>query len=177
MALFVPALLILFVISLILRVDPFFTVVWFLLLLYGLSRLWTQRTAQHLEVRRRFVDRAFTGDTVPVELIVHNTSRLPIPWLEIDESLPLELTTTPFPAQAISLRGREERHFRYTLSCRRRGYFTLGPLRVETGDLLGIEERILIAREQRPMVVYPRIVSMERLGLPTRSALVTLASR
>lgn len=177
MAFFVPAFLLLFVISLVLRVDPFFTVVWFLLGMYALARLWTQRSVQHLEISRRFDDRAFTGDQVEVGLKLHNTSRLPLPWLEINESLPLELTATPFPDQAISLGGHEEREFVYTLSCRRRGYYTLGPLRLETGDLLGIEDRVLLAKEPRHMTVYPRIVSLEELGLPTRSALVSLPSR
>jgi uncharacterized protein (DUF58 family) len=177
MAFFVPAFLLLFILSLALRVDPFFTVIWFLLGMYGLARLWTQRSVQRLEIRRRFEDRAFTGDQVEVRLTVRNASRLPLPWLELNESLPLELTASPFPDQAITLGGREERVFTYTLSCRRRGYYTLGPLRMETGDLLGIEERVLLAEEPRHMTVYPRIVSLEQLGLPTRSALVSLPSR
>jgi uncharacterized protein (DUF58 family) len=177
MALFVPAFLLLFILSLVLRVDPFFTVIWFLLGMYALARLWTQRSVQHLQISRRFDDRAFTGDQVEVGLKIRNASRLPVPWLEISESLPLELTATPFPDQAITLGGREERDFAYTLSCRRRGYYTLGPLRLGTGDLLGIEERVLLAEEPKHMTVYPRVVSLEQLGLPTRSALISLPSR
>lgn len=177
MALFIPAFLLLFILSLALRVDPFFTVIWFLLGMYTLARLWTQRSVQHLRISRRFDDHAFTGDLAEVRLKICNASRLPLPWLEMNESLPLELTATPFPDQAITLRGREEREFVYTLSCRRRGYYTLGPLRLGTGDLLGIEERVLLAEEPRHMTVYPRIVSLEQLGLPTRSALVSLPSR
>lgn len=64
----------------------------------------------------------------------------------------------------------------YTLQCRRRGYYAVGPLRAETGDLLGIEQRLLVAQEPRHILVYPRVVPIERLGLPTRSALVTLPS-
>lgn len=177
MALFVPAFLLLFVLSLLLRIDPFFTLIWFLLGMYALARLWTQRSVHHLQISRRFEDHAFTGDEVEVRLTIRNASRLPLPWLEINESLPLDLTATPFPDQAITLRGREERAFVYTLSCRRRGYFTLGPLRLETGDLLGIEQRVLLVDEPQRMTVYPRIVSLEQLGLPTRSALVSLPSR
>jgi uncharacterized protein (DUF58 family) len=177
MAFFVPAFLLLFILSLALRVDPFFTVIWFLLGMYGLARLWTQRSVQHLEIRRHFDDRAFTGDQIEVRLSIRNAGRLPFPWLELNESLPLELTASPFPDQAITLGGREERIFTYILSCRRRGYYTLGPLRMETGDLLGIEERVLLAEEPRHLTVYPRIVSLEQLGLPTRSALVSLPSR
>jgi len=177
MALFVPAFLLLFLLSLALRVDPFFTVIWFLLGTYGLARMWIRRSVQHLQISRRFEDRAFTGDEVDVHLTIRNAGRLPVLWLQIGESLPLELTTTPFPDQAITLGGREVREFVYRLSCRRRGYYSLGPLRMETGDLLGIEDRVLLANEPRHLTVYPRIVSLEQLGLPTRSALVSLPAR
>jgi uncharacterized protein (DUF58 family) len=177
MALFVPAFLLLFLLSLALRVDPFFTVIWFLLGIYALARVWMRRSVQHLQISRRFEDRAFTGDEVDVHLMIRNTGRLPVVWLQIGESLPLELTTTPFPDQAITLGGREEREFGYTLSCRRRGYYALGPLRMETGDLLGIEDRVLLVAEPRRLTVYPRVVSLEQLGLPTRSALASLPSR
>jgi uncharacterized protein (DUF58 family) len=63
------------------------------------------------------------------------------------------------------------------LTCRQRGHYRLGPLRLQTGDLLGIEQQILLLREPRHLTVYPRIVSLDQLGLPTRSALTALPSR
>lgn len=171
---YLPFLLILLALSLLFRVDIFFAVVWFLAGLYILSRLWTRHALAQLRIARRFRDRAFEGDIVTVDLSVRNGSRLPVPWLEVEESLPTELRSAEAESEALSLGPREERHFPYTLTCRRRGYYPIGPLRIATGDLLGLEEQLLVAAEPRPLIVYPRIVPLQQLGLPTRSALVTL---
>jgi uncharacterized protein (DUF58 family) len=177
MVVFLPFLLLLLAIALVLRIDLYFTIVWFLLGLYALARLWTQRAAQYLQITRAFVDHAFTGDRVTVTLTVRNAGRLPMPWLQISESVPIELRGAPIPTQVVSLAGRSEREFRYTLVCRQRGYHQLGPWRAETGDVLGIEERVVIVEEPRRLTVYPRVVALERLGLSTRSALATLHSK
>ncbi len=69
---FVPFLLILFIIAALLRVDFFFTIAYLFFAVYLLSRLWTRRTVKHLRVQRRFVNRAFLGDRVTVDLTVQN---------------------------------------------------------------------------------------------------------
>jgi len=174
---FVPFLLLLFVLALVLRVDLLFTAVWFLLGLYMVMRVWTQRVVRQLQVSRHFTERAFTGDEVAVRLVVRNTGRLPVPWLEINESVPMDLASAALSTQVVTLAGREERTFEYALACRRRGYYQVGPLRGETGDVLGVEQRILLWQEPRPLIVYPRVVPLQQLGLPSRSALVVLPAR
>ncbi len=171
---FVPFLLSLFVIAAILRVDFFFTIVYLFFAVYLLSRLWARRTAERLRVQRHFVPRAFLGDRVPVEVTVHNTGWLPIPWLEVNETLPIQLTAPPFHRRVVSLGAHERRRLQYTLNCRQRGYYPIGPLTMQTGDLLGIERRSLARAEPSYLIVYPRVVPLQRLGLPTRSPLVTL---
>ncbi|MGA9348606.1 MAG: DUF58 domain-containing protein [Anaerolineae bacterium] len=171
---FVPFLLILFVIAAFLRVDFFFTIVYLLFAVYLLSRLWTRCTVHHLRVQRRFTDHAFCGERVTVDTVVHNASWLPIPWLEVHESLPIELTVPPFYRKVVSLGPRERRHFHYMLHCRRRGYYPVGPLKMQTGDLLGIVRQSQAQVEPEHVIVYPRVVPLQQLGLPTRSPLVSL---
>jgi len=174
---FVPFLLILFLIAAILRVDFFFTIVYLFFAVYALSRLWTQRTVGSVQVKRRFTDHAFSGDQVAVDVTVHNTGGLPVPWMAVHESLPVELTAPPFHRQVLSL-GRGERcHLRYTLHCRRRGYYPIGPLTIQTGDLLGILRQTQIEVAPEHVIVYPRVVPLQRLDLPTRSPLVALRAR
>jgi len=174
---FLPFLLLLFVLALVLRVDLLFTAVWFLLGLYIVMRVWTQRAVRQLHISRHFVERAFSGDEVSIRLVVRNAGRLPVPWLEINESAPMALVSTAPSAQVLTLAGREERTVQYTLICRRRGYYQIGPLRGETGDVLGLEQRVLHWEEPRPLIVYPRVVPLQQLGLPSRSALVVLPAR
>ena len=174
---FVPFLLILFLIAAVLRVDFFFTIVYLFSAVYVLSRLWTQRTMDQLCVRRRFTDHAFSGDQVTVDVTVQNGGLLPIPWLEVHESLPVGLTAPPFHRQVLSLGPREQHHLRYTLHCRQRGYYPIGPLTMQTGDLLGIVRHSQLQVAPEHVIVYPRVVPLQRLGLPTRSPSVALPAR
>lgn len=171
---FVPFLLILFVIAALLRVDFFFTIVYLLFAVYLLSQLWTRHAVERLRVQRRFTDRAFCGEQVTVDTVVHNAGWLPIPWLEVHESLPIELTVPPFYREVMSLGPHERRHLHYTLQCRRRGYYPIGPLTMQTGDLLGIVRQRQVEVSPEHIIVYPRVVPLIQLGLPTRSPHVAL---
>ena len=174
---FVPFLLVLFLIAIFLRADFFFTVAYLLFAVYLLSRLWVQRTAKRLHVQRRFVDHAFPGDKVAVDVTVQNTGWLPIPWLEMHESLPVDLTAPPFHREVVSLGSHDLRHLHYTLYCRHRGYYPIGPLTMQTGDLLGIGRPHQSEVASEYIIVYPQVVPLQRLGLPTRSPLVALPAR
>jgi uncharacterized protein (DUF58 family) len=111
---------------------------------------------------------------VTVDLTVHNTGWLPIPWLEVHESLRVQLAVPPFYREVVSLGPRERRHFYYTLHCRRRGYYPVGPLTMQTGDLLGIVRPSQVRAASEPIIVYPQVVPLQQLGLPTRSPQVAL---
>jgi uncharacterized protein (DUF58 family) len=174
---FVPFLLVLFVIAALLRVDFFFTIVYLFFAVYLLSRLWARRTEDRLSVHRHFVGRAFFGDQVPVDLIVRNTGWLPVPWLEVNESLPVQLTSPPFYRRVVNLGTHERRHFHYVLNCRQRGYYPIGPLTLESGDLLGFVSRSMTQAAPDHLIVYPRVVPLQKLGLPTHSPLVALPTR
>lgn len=174
---FADFLLILLLIAVVLRVEFFFTVVYFLAAVWILSRLWARRAPQQLRGRRRFAKRAFTGDEVEVALTVRNEGWLPVPWLELNETAPVHLLAAPLGRQVIGLGPREEWRFAYTLVCRQRGYYTIGPLTLQTGDLLGIARESLTLGGPEGLLVYPRIVPLYRLGLPTRSPLAVLPAR
>jgi len=174
---FLPFLLALFVIAAVLRVDFFFTIVYLLSLVYLLSRLWVRHSIKCLQVQRRFVDHAFSGDRVSVEIRVRNPDRLPVPWLEVHESLPVELAAPPFYNEVVSLGGRSQHSFSYYLNCYRRGYYAIGPLTLQSGDLLGITTRAQVEVASEHIIVYPRILPLQELGLPTHSPLAVLRAR
>lgn len=169
----VPFLLLLFIIAAFLRVDFFFTIVYLLLAVLVLSRVWVQRAVNQLSVDRGFTPRAFPGDRLTVHLTVHNAGWLPIPWLEVHESRSVELASSPFQ-RVVSLSGREQRVFAHTIVCRRRGVHPIGPLTLQTGDLLGVVRRRFVRLEADHIIVYPRVVPLQQLGLPTRSPHVAL---
>ncbi len=174
MSRYVVFLLGLFVIAAVLRIDFFFTIGYLLFGLYVLGRLWVRRSLKGLRLTRAYTGRAFTGDDVLVRVTLHNTSRLPVPWVQTHESLPVELIAPPFHREVFSLAGGEQRYFEYELHCRKRGVYQLGPLKAQAGDLLGLEPSQQTELAPEPMVVYPQVVQMTRLGVPTHSPLVAL---
>jgi len=174
---FFPFLLFLFFIALILRIDFFFTIAYLFFLLFVLARLWVGRGLQQVYFERQFTPRAFSGDTVAVEVQVRNSGRLPVPWLHVHESLPVEMISPPFHSEVFSLGAGEHRFFRYDLHARERGVYTLGPLAAETGDVLGLEPTRSTNFGSQQIVVYPRVMHLPRLRLPTRSPLAALPAR
>jgi uncharacterized protein (DUF58 family) len=174
---FLPFLLFLFIIAAVVRADFFFSIAYLFFIVYWLARLWLTRAARNLHLQRRFTPRAFFGDEVEVSVVARNRGRLPIPWLELHESLPVELAAPPFRRAVASLGGRGEHRFQYTLYCRKRGCYGIGPLAAHTGDLLGLFAPKTLAHSPERLIVYPRVVPLERLGLPTRSPLVALPAR
>jgi uncharacterized protein (DUF58 family) len=87
---------------------------------------------QALRVEREFVDRAFTGETLPVRLEIENTGRLPVAWVEMEEIVPLPLGERPLPVHVFAMGPKERRPFEYTIRCGHRGYYELGPLRARS---------------------------------------------
>jgi uncharacterized protein (DUF58 family) len=170
---FLPYLLLLFALAVFLRVDFFFTIAYLFAAIYILSRWWMARLAKNLHLQRHFLPRAFYGDEVSVKVTVQNNGWLPAPYVEVRESLPLELATPPMYQQVFGLRAHQTHHFNYQLQCRRRGYHLLGTLQAQLGDLLGLVPQNLIHAPEY-LIVYPRIVPLAKLGLPTRSPLAIL---
>ena len=168
-------ILIFIILALLLRLDIVFYIVYVIAGIYFLARWMTPRAFRALKMDRQFADHAFLGERVEVTLRLHNQKRLPLPWLQLDESVAPELAGGPAPRFAVSLRGRESREFHYAVQAIRRGYYRLGPLTVRTGDLFGWSE----LRAQAPasyLTVYPRITPLARLGLP-RPPFGTIASQ
>jgi uncharacterized protein (DUF58 family) len=169
-------ILVLVVLALVFQLPLFLAIAGVLGALYGISMLWTRYAAAHVQLTRRCPERAFVGDEVSVELAIRNTGRLPIPWVQIGIGVPAELGGAHVPDQVLSLGPHAERTVRYTLVPRRRGAHFLGTLIVETGDMLGLARQYFAAYPPSNLLVYPRIVTLDRLGLPARSPTIALPS-
>lgn len=167
----------LLILALLLRLDIIFYVLYVLAGVYGASRILTHRAVSRLEVRRTFTDHAFFNDQVTVTITVRNRSRWSLPWVRVDESVPIELHAPNFVRQAYNLKGRESATLSYTLRCRRRGYYALGPLHLTAGDPFGFSEVERAEKERPHLVVYPPIVSLMTLGLPATLPFGIIRSR
>lgn len=170
----IPLLISLFIVAALLRIDTYFSLVYLLSAAYILGRMWSRQSMRQLVTERRMVRRAFPGQQIEVELRVRNDGWLPVPWVEMHDSLPVDLISPPFYRRVISLAPHQERRFEYTLSCDKRGYYVIGPMIWRTGDLLGFAPQQAKKHQPEYVIVYPRVVSLQSLGLPTRSPLAQL---
>lgn len=171
---FLIALLIMLVMAIWLREDFFFKIVYLLAGLYILSRLWMRRFEAKSVLRRKIPTHAFAGETFDVTVSIENTDWLPVPSLDVREDLPIELVLSERLKEAFSLGPRTRKNLSYTVRCRRRGFYPVGPLHVRTTDLLGIVPSGKIELPAARLTVYPRVVPLEDLHLPTHSPLAVL---
>jgi uncharacterized protein (DUF58 family) len=143
--------------------------------------LWGRFALRGVAYRRQLGERrAFFGEEVPFLVEIDNRKLLPLPWLEADDSLPagldlVERPVVPEPGtgrallrQVVSLRWYERVRLRYRLRCRVRGAFTLGPVRLSSGDPFGFAARETQLETLDRILVYPMVLPLEALGLPSR---------
>ncbi len=172
-----PYLLLLFLIAALFHAPFLLYVVYALFAALLLARLWARRALRGVRTARRLDDHAFLDDDIPVELELRNAGKLPVTWVLARESLPVELAGPLRVTHALALAPGERQVIRYTLRGRGRGLYTLGPLRLSSGDLFGQEEYHGEEDGGTRLTVYPRIVPLERLGLPSLSPFGHLRSR
>src|SRR5512143_187859 len=125
-----------------LREDTILTLVYFLVGAYALSHWWSRLALKTVEYSRSFQHRAFLYEKVPVQLEVINRHWLPVPWLQLTETLPLELIAPNTYRSVTSLGPYGRQRFTYMLHADRRGYYPIGPLHLRSGDLIGLAEEL-----------------------------------
>jgi uncharacterized protein (DUF58 family) len=166
--------------SLLLQEALLFVVALILLLVAAVSRIWERYCLVGLGYRRTFEhSRAFFGEEVPLTVEITNHKPLPLAWLEIEDILPGPgLSLAPAIVGPSHMPGRRQlttllsvrwyervrRHYRVT--CRARGLHPFGPATLRTGDVFGLASQELEIPGEDYLLVYPKIVPLERLALP-----------
>ncbi len=170
-------LLLLLAIAFLLRVDFIYYILYVAVGVFLWSRWYTPRALGNLEALRTFRRRAFLGETVEVSLTLTNKSRLTIPWVQFSESVPAELRLEESTQQVLTLPGRQSTTITYHVKGLQRGYYRLGPLRLTSGDLFGLAKSRYGLLAPEYLTVYPRILPLAHLGLPSRLPFGTISSR
>ncbi len=167
-------LLFLFFLAVTLQEPSIVTIIYFLIGAYLFGRWWRDRSLAALEFTRTLNPRILLGETVSVRLEVANRGWLPLPWVRIHESLPVELAIPNFFRRALALGPRGRTAVEYQLRGNKRGYYRIGPLYLQSGDLLGLED--VRERQGAPdhLTVYPRIVPIQKCPIPSFSPIGVL---
>lgn len=159
------------------RVDAFFHLLYALCGIYILGRLWARRALNSVGLERAHDGRAFLGHEVEIKVLIRNRSWLPVLWMRLHDTVPAELGPGVVFRRVISLMPRESLQLRYAVTGRRRGYYRLGPLIGQGGDLLGSATYQTEQAADGNLIIYPKILALHDLGFPSQSPFGTLPSR
>jgi uncharacterized protein (DUF58 family) len=174
---FFSLLAVLLLIAAFMRGDFALTLVYLVIGALAAGMWWSRRALTQLDARRRFRNHAFLGDRIDIDLHVRNKGWLPIPWLELRETLPVALVGPNSFQSAIHLGPRADAKFEYSVDARKRGYYLIGPLSITTGDILGLSDSLLLQTQPEPLVVYPKVIPLTAVEIPSQSPQGTLRHR
>ena len=175
----------LLVVSLVTQQVPLLLLTTLVFLSGLLVRIWSHFALARVSHRQRVShDHAFFGETVEIDVSVSNRKMLPLPVVQVTLEAPEELRVlrgsvtpasgNPFRVNltsflAVGWYRRVTR--RYQLECAKRGLFTFGPSTLSVRDPFGFTSRETAYANTTRLVVYPRVVPLRALGLPSTEIL------
>jgi uncharacterized protein (DUF58 family) len=171
------AIVLILILAIIFRLGLLVYAMYALIGILLLSRFLTHRWAASLSASRE-CNRltAEEGDLVAVIVTIRNTSKLPIPWVMVEDLLPRDALMFSPPSLAVTgnrlelthLWPQQHRTIRYQLKCNRRGYYQLGPLVLETGDLFGLHRRFRVLTVPHFLLVMPKVVPLSGYAISSK---------
>jgi uncharacterized protein (DUF58 family) len=152
--------------------------------------LWERFALVRVSYHRSFaIDRCTVGEAVALTITMENRKLLPVPFLTIGDVVPVELqvgsrklifhqTGKGLLRQVISLGWYQRVIRRYEVRATKRGFYRLGPVTLESGDPFGFKRVMTEVPDRSPfLIVYPVIVPLESIGIPSRRPFGDLVAR
>jgi uncharacterized protein (DUF58 family) len=153
-----------------------------LLLIVGVSTVWKNLSLVGVSYERRFNrNRVFPGEPIEMTITVGNDKLLPLTWLQFRDALPVAVDHEDAISQVtseingrytllntFSLYGREQTARTFTLRFPKRGYYKLGPVTYESGDIFTLFTRQRDYHYIDRLIIFPQIYPLAALGLPAK---------
>ncbi|MEZ4641950.1 MAG: DUF58 domain-containing protein [Chloroflexota bacterium] len=153
-----------------------------LLLIVVISTVWKNLSLEGVKYEREFDrTRVFPGEPIKMKLTVTNDKLLPLTWLQFRDELPVapefetvisqtasQITGRYTLFSTFSLAGRERSTREATISFPTRGYYKIGPVTYESGDIFTLFTRAREHEYIHTLIIYPQIWPLEQLGLPAK---------
>ena len=162
-----------FILHLTLLIYAMYVLLGVLLLSRFFTRVWTEQIDA-----RRFCDEEVVeiGASVESKVAVQNTGRLAVPWMILEDSLardalvqmPARLKAEGVRLALVRLAPGETKVLSYRVKFLMRGYYQIGPLLVETGDVFGLHRRFRILTEPHYVLTLPKVLPLEGYNLSSR---------
>lgn len=135
-----------------------------LLALLLVAYIWARGLARGLSItRKRRYGWAQVGDVIQERWVMHNDSWIPVLWAEVREYSNMIGYDA---SRAIGLGSQSSHQWTSRGVCKLRGIFTLGPLRVTTGDPFGFFRVELVDEHTDTFVVYPAVSDLPQMVQP-----------
>ena len=172
----IAAILMLFValaLNLTLLVYAMYAIIGILVISKWVTSRWTEsiQAERICEIRE-----AKIGDNVPVLIKLKHVGKYPIAWVLVEDILESRALVRKPPALGLAgkrldvfkLSNGQSEQLLYQLQCNRRGYYQIGPLVLETGDMFGLNRRFRVLTEPVFLLVHPTIVPIESYDIASR---------
>lgn len=138
-----------------------------------LSREWIENLSATRECSRLTAE---IGDKAAVVVTIQNAGALPIPWVLMEDSLPRaalvqrppRITVEGRRLQLAQIGARSRQSLLYQVQFLMRGYYQIGPLLLESGDLFGLHRRYRVVSDPHFVLVLPKVVPLEGYNLASR---------
>src|SRR5204863_7855631 len=138
-----------------------------------LTRNWAQSLAATRECNRLSAE---IGEQVAVVVTLKNTGRWPVAWVLLEDLLPRDALLFDPPrlkiggrrVQLTMLRGAGRKTMLYQVMPTRRGYYQLGPLVLETGDLFGLHRCYRVLTDPHFLLVLPKGLPLSGYALSSK---------
>ena len=150
------------------------------LLVAGISWMWNRLSLEEVFYERQLSQRrVFIGEEVKISLSLTNNKPVPLGKVSVEDEIPKSVTipgadvvASPNPEtqtlrHSTAMAWYERVKWEYSLTPSRRGYYRLGPARIESGDLFGFFTSQKTVSSSDYLLVYPQIVTLPELGLPS----------
>ncbi|MGV3608576.1 MAG: DUF58 domain-containing protein [Planctomycetaceae bacterium] len=177
MMLYVAGAIILLIVASLLNLGLLVYAMYVVLALLAISRLLTKTWGEGLIAQRRASNtKVKLGDTVSMLITLENQGKLSVPWVLAEDVIapaarmfrPPALELLGKSIMICSLEAREKKTMLYQIRCNRRGYFRIGPLVLETGDLFGLDRQYRVATEPIFLMVMPKVVELAGYDIASR---------
>ena len=172
----VAAILLLFVamaLNLMLLVYAMYAIIGIVVISQWVTSSW----AQSMKAERICdTEMAEIGDLVSVVVKLQHAGRFPIAWVLVEDMI--EQKSLAFTPPSLGVKGKrlevmklnpgDKKQLIYQLECNRRGYYQVGPLVLETGDMFGLNRRYRVLTQPIFLLVLPKIVSVGSYDIASR---------
>lgn len=168
------------------RLPALVTLLGLTLATVAVSRAWSRACLRRVRCERTISTTSlFPGEQLIITVRLSNQKLLPLPWLEIAQPAPRGLIQSnqvtnsgaPVLARSLTMPWYSRLTWKESVSPERRGYYSLPPVTLTSGDILGLYPRVMDAGRYEHISVYPRLYPVRRLSLQRADASGELTGR